>query len=182
MHLVKDCFRPWRRGVIFSGALALCFALSQVQAKAAGIVKVIFLHPQNYSDPAFRNTTSVTPPWQVMNELGQAIQRMGQVYLSDDQTLTVEVLNIQLARYYNSWAFPGNQARYLSHTRPPPSIRLRYTLKVNGVVIIAAEETLSDINYLLDPLAPHSSNALSYEKALLDEWFQKRFVRMEPAI
>lgn len=49
-----------------------------------------------------------------------------------------------------------------------------------GRVRLRAEETVSDMNYLMNSSARHSGERLAYEKAMLRDWFRARFVAMRP--
>jgi hypothetical protein len=57
----------------------------------------------------------------------------------------------------------------------PPRIKLRYALTERGRRIGSGEETLSDINYQMNPSAHLSSDRYVYEKTLLDDWFRRTF-------
>jgi hypothetical protein len=57
----------------------------------------------------------------------------------------------------------------------PPRIRLSYTLTETGRPSRRAEETISDIDYLARPLLRRTGIVMPYEKAMLDDWFRKRF-------
>lgn len=161
------------RSFVFPVAFALGLAVDAGGAYAE--VKVRFVHPERFSASAYPNGGGAFSPQNVMSELGRTLRRLGNQYLSPGETLTVDVLNIQLAGYNNWWSFPGNHVRVAGQAGPPPSIELRYVLKASGKAPVAAEETISNVDYLMNPAAPGSSDPLVYEKSLLEVWFRKRF-------
>ena len=85
--------------------------------------------------------------------------------------LAIEVLDVDLA---GEVRFPPRgEVRVLRGAADWPRIRLRYTLDDASGRSAAAEETVSDPDYLRNPLRSYSS--LGYEKRMLEEWFRKRF-------
>jgi len=159
--------------------LALGAALGATEVKAAVIVQ--FVHPEHYTDSTFRNAAGSLSPKIVMDEVGRELRRLGERFLPPGQVLSVEILDIQLAGYNNWWSFPGNDVRIVSNAAPPPRFKLRYALRSKGKLLAASEETVADINFLMNPSARFSSDPLAYEKALLDTWFRDRFVGRKPA-
>jgi hypothetical protein len=55
----------------------------------------------------------------------------------------------------------------------PPRITLSYVLTEKGKRMRSGEETLTDIDYQMNPSAQLSSDRYVYEKALLDDWFRR---------
>ncbi|WP_051955785.1 DUF3016 domain-containing protein [Beijerinckia mobilis] len=188
MYPVKFAFHAPFQGVLPKGSSRLCLltfalALCGLVAGFSGAnatTRVIFYHPDRYSDSAFHNPGQGSTPSLVMSELNQYIQSLGNLYLPADQDLTVEILNIQLARFQESWAFTGNRARTPSLLAPPPRITLRYTLTVHGQPFIDAQETLFSMNNLLDQTGQFLAGPFQYEKAILNDWFQRRIVQHDP--
>lgn len=159
--------------------LALGVALGATEARAS--VNVQFVHPEHYTDSTFRNYTGSLSPKMVMDEVRRELRQLGDRYLPPGQALNVEILDIQLAGYNNWWSFPGNEVRIISNAAPPPRFKLRYALKAKGKLLAASEETVTDINFLMNPSARFSSDPLVYEKTLLDAWFRARFAGRKPA-
>lgn len=57
----------------------------------------------------------------------------------------------------------------------PPSFKLRYVLTEKGRPARSGEESLTDINYQMNPSAQFSSGRHVYEKALMGDWFRRAF-------
>ncbi len=174
-----------RARTAFSASLRAAFLLSILalgakEAKAA--VNVQFVHPEHYTDSTFRSGAGSLSPKIVMDEVGRELRQLGDRYLPPPgQVLSVEILDIQLAGYNNWWSFPGNEVRIISNAAPPPQFKLRYALRAKGKLLAASEETVTDINFLINPSARFSSDPLVYEKTLLDTWFRDRFAGRKPA-
>jgi len=134
-------------------------------------VKVRFVDPDRYTDAGgfgggSRNAT--------LAELRGYLQQLGGRYLPPGQTLDIMVLDIDLAGSYEPWRAGMSDVRILRDVTPP-RIRLRYVLSERGRRLRSGEETLSDINYQMNPSARASGDRYTYEKALLSDWFRRNF-------
>jgi len=151
----------------FLGAAVAAFM--SVPADAAVVVS--FPEPERYSDAGDN--------WQRDENLAglkRHLEQLGSRYLPTSQTLTIEVLDIDLAgrpRYFPRRGLPD--IRVLDGRTDWPMIKLRYTLASEGKTIDTREETVSDSNYL-QRSATRPTESLYYEKRMLDEWFRARFV------
>lgn len=179
MGRARVAFLAALRAALLLSILAFGVALCASEAKAA--VYVQFAHPQHYTDSTFCNAAGPLSAKIVMEEVRRELGQLGGRYLPPGQVLSVEILDIQLAGYNNWWSFPGNEIRIISNSAPPPRFKLRYTLRAKGKPLAASEETVTDINFLMNPIGRLSSDPLVYEKSLLDSWFKERFTRREPA-
>jgi len=167
----RTTFLASLRAAFLPGVLVLVLGAAEAQAT----VNVQFVNPAGYTDSVFRNGAGSLSPRIVMDEVGRILRRLGDRTLSPGQVLSVEILDVQLAGYINWWSFPSNEIRIASNAGPPPRFRLRYTLKARGKLLAASEETITDIDFLINPSARLSTDPLVYEKALLDKWFRERF-------
>ena len=75
---------------------------------------------------------------------------------------------------YEPWQPRFYDVRILRGTTPP-RIKLRYELRYKGKKVSEGEETISDLNYLMNTPARLSSKRFAYEKHMLRHWFRKRF-------
>jgi hypothetical protein len=145
------------------------FLLLSVPALAD--VRVSFLDASRYTDAgeapgeAERNTA----------ELGKHLEALGRRYLKPDQTLTIEVLDIDLAGRTHVHAGRPNDVRVMTGTADWPRIKLKYTLETKGEGPRSAEESVFDMGYLQNP--DRTGQALAYEKRMLGDWFRKRFAQ-----
>lgn len=88
------------------------------------------------------------------------------------------MLDIELAGHYEPWRTGFNEVRILRDITPP-SFRLRYVLGQGKTILMRGEDTITDMNYLLNPAARNSSERFPYERSLLRGWFRRRFQERE---
>lgn len=158
--------RPW-------AAAGLCaFGLPAL----AGSASVAFIQPDTYADAAYsRPIGGEKERAQLRLALEHHLKQLAAQGLAVNESLAVEVLDIDLAGHFEPVrSQPGAELRVLRDISGP-RIKLRYTLKRGDQVMARAEDQLSDTNYLLKWNRYSASDRLRYEKALLDDWFGKRF-------
>jgi hypothetical protein len=151
-------------------SLSMLFAAALVTA-AQGAVLVTFTEPDKYVDTGryrFEGT-------QVLAELERHFQHLGTRYLHPDQTLRIEVLEVDLAGEERFRSGPNQDVRILRGGADWPRMRLRYHLEGAGKPALSGEEHLSDMNYLQRPITVRFNEHLAYEKRMLDEWFRTKF-------
>lgn len=152
--------------------LLLATVLLGAASPADAAVRVAFADPAGFTDgnlgwsPVDRRLTQ--------DGVRRIFTQLAAKRLAAGYDLDVEVLDIDLAGRINPIRSPSAELRVM---RPDtwPAMRLRYTLRRDGRVVLAREERILDQNYLMDPLATRSSEPLRFEKAMLDDWFRTRF-------
>ena len=150
-------------------ALAVLAALSMVAASSAsaGVAKVTFVQPETYADVPF-------PQWEresVLKELRQHFDKLA-ARLPADQQLNVEVTDVDLAGQTWPTRFSGRDIRIMNGGADWPHMSLRYTITQGGQVIKSGAEELSDMGYQQHMSRYGGSDALRYEKRMLDQWFK----------
>jgi hypothetical protein len=138
---------------------------------AAAGVSVAFLDSSRFTDAG-------TDPAEVARntaEIAKHLEGLGDKYLKPDQTLTIEVLDIDLAGRSRMHRGSVNDIRVLNGGADWPRIKLKYTLQAKGEPPRSAEENLSDMNYMMNP--DRTGASLAYEKRMLDQWFRARFAQ-----
>ena len=105
--------------------------------------------------------------------LGKHLEALGRRYLKPGQTLTIEVLDVDLAGRPHLRAGRGTDVRVMNGGADWPRIKLQYTLETQGEAPRSAEESISDMGYLQNP--DRTGQSLAYEKRMLDDWFRTRF-------
>jgi len=158
------------RASILSVSFVVALALP---SPADATVTVTFIDPCNYRDAAFQRDGHQAED-AVLNGIESHLQHLGKRYLTADQKLNVEILDIDLAGRIAPWRPQLNGVRLMDDVTWP-RIKLRYTLESNGVVT-SAEESVADMSYLAHVHAYFSGHRLVYEKQMLDDWFRARFV------
>jgi predicted RNA-binding protein with EMAP domain len=154
-----------------SRSFPLVIAIAAFASAAEAAVIVTFKNPEHYAGVGWqRSDASAT-----LNEIERHLQRLGESYLAPDQTLSIEVLDIDLAGRERFSSRAGGDVRVLRGGADWPSVRVRYVVETAGKVGDSREETVSDVNYLVRPIP--RSEKLAYEKRMLEEWFRARFAR-----
>jgi len=164
------------QGLRLAGASLIALAGSVLAAPAD--LTVTFLHPETYADAAYaRVHAGEKERAEVMRDIERHLHALADRGLPPDAALRIEVLDIDLAGGFEPWRGPSAADLRVLRGVAWPRIRLRYTLLRGGQVVESAEEQVSDMNYLLAANRYSSSDRLRYEKAMLDDWFDRRFVR-----
>lgn len=152
-------------------SLLFAFAASAAQA---GRVDVSFDPQANFTDagstPHERQTR--------LAALAEHLKALGQQGLADDRTLSIELIDLDLAGTLQPVPRPaGTQVRVLRGLADGPHIELRYTLSDASRVISSGHETLFDAGSArtLQAVDSLGGDPLRQEKRLLDHWFAQRF-------
>ncbi|MEH3146532.1 MAG: DUF3016 domain-containing protein [Methylobacterium frigidaeris] len=147
-----------------------------VQARAEAPLSLRFVAPERYTDAENRWGSGLSLRV-TLAEVERIFRDLAQRRLPPGDTLAVEVLDIDLAGFERPDAGTGLR---IVNDATPPRFRLRYTLTSRGRRVLAAEETVSDVNFLLRARALSSASNLAYERDLLRNWFEDRIVRRQP--
>lgn len=156
-------------------SLALAGLLAGMATAARAEVIVSFSDPARYTDASLSGPGIVREDAPALTLLRQHLERLGQ-RLPPGQTLRITVLDVDLAGRYDPWRITAPDLRVMTDATWP-RLRLRYRLQDNARVLAEREETVSDLNYLSRSRQARSGDRLFYEKAMLDDWFSRRFLR-----
>ena len=152
--------------------LAALVTTAMCTGAAAGDVTVSFAKQAGYSDAG-------PSPWEeqaTLDALAKHLRALGQRHLPADQLLKVEVLDVDLAGIVRPSRRTGTPLRVVNGGADWPRITLRYTLEAPGQAPRSAEEAVTDLDYAHRLGASRATEALHYEKQMLDAWFKARFV------
>jgi hypothetical protein len=152
--------------------LTLGLAAAAVSSAVAGVIDVSFIEPARFTDAG-------ATPWERqsrLNDLAGHLKALGQRLLSPDQTLKIEVLDVDLAGEPRPSAHAGRDLRIVRGGADWPRIQLRYTLTADGKPLLSGEETVADLNYTQGLDSGRNTEPLYYEKRMLDRWFKVRLV------
>lgn len=147
-------------------------ALAAATAQAA--VNVSFIAPESYTDAGDRTWDRED----TMRTLGEYLHKLGDKYLAPNQTLKIEVLDVDLAGWPRFGGRGPHQFRTVTGNADYPSMRVRYTLEGPGLRGETREETIEDTNYFTRGTVTQryaSNEPLYFEKRMLDDWFKNRF-------
>ncbi len=147
---------------------AVALAVAVLPATAAGTVQVSWLQPERYTDAG----PTVAERERTMKSLGEYMTQLGR-QLPDGQTLSIEVLDVDLAGVVEPHRL---DKRILRGGADWPRLIVRYTLQHGAQTLKAGEARLADMDYLVfrHGLGMHDSE-LAYEKRMLGRWFGEHF-------
>ena len=159
--------RPTTRSV----SVAIALALAAAGAQAAGRVQVSFVQPETFSDARDAHHDSSSN----LRELKRYLEEIAARHVADGQSLTIEVLDVDLAGEIRPIRRLHDDLRVLKGGADWPRIKLRATLESAGQPLRRIEQTVSDMAYL-ERINRHADGEfLRYEKRMLDEWFETQF-------
>lgn len=156
--------------------ISLITAFSASTAQAA--IDISFKNPERYTDAGRYLGDRVSE--QVIQELKEYLESLGERYLKPSQSLQIEILDIDLAGRYEPFHRSGFSDVRILREVTWPQIKVRYTLEENGEVTLQKEESITDMNYLRRAKAHLSNESLRHEKVMLDDWFRDRFGKDRP--
>lgn len=160
-------------------SLALAGLIAATPGMAlAGSVTVTFVQPERYADGNL--AWSPTDQRLTFEGLERILRRLAEQRLAAGYRLDIEVVDLNLAGKIDPLRSRTGQMRVMREDTWP-SMRVRYTLRQGASVIRRGQETIIDMNYLMDPVAARSVEPLRFEKAMLGEWFRTRFAAYGPA-
>lgn len=146
-------------------------ALLTVPAQA-GTAEVRYDHPERYTD-AGRGRDAESTRQTLASHLGElALAR-----LPAGQQLDIVVTDIDLAgRVPPMVSARLGDVRVLGRSVDWPRIALRYTLRDGERVLAEGSEEVADMAYMAHASLQSGNGALPYERRMLSNWFERRFV------
>jgi hypothetical protein len=152
---------------------AAAVAVFGLSAHAAGTVQVKFVEPDKFADVRGMHQ-------RVDEDLLKILEAHFQVsaskHVPDGQTLSIEVLDVDLAGEFRPRFSASPDVRVLGLGADSPHIKLRYALSSPSGAAQLAEVQLSDLGYLHRSTGRYgSSESLRYERRMIDEWVGKTF-------
>jgi hypothetical protein len=162
-----------RMHVLLAGLL---LAASPAAAQAPDVA-VTFVAPERYTDATFDGAYGEKGRAPALREIREHLERLGARHLKPGERLRIAVLDVDLAGQYEPWRPSAYHVRFLRAVTPP-RITLRYTLEGQAGALASGQEVVSDLDYQR-PLV-RDTGRLPYEKAMLEDWFRRRFVERKP--
>ncbi|MGO4328144.1 DUF3016 domain-containing protein [Cupriavidus sp. 2TAF22] len=148
-------------------------AFAGAAAHPSGTLAVTFIHPETYTDASW--SQGYGSDRQVLEEINQHLARLAARSLPEGYALTIEVLDIDLAGYVD-WRY-ASQIRVIRDATWP-RMKVRYVLKHGDEVVASGEERMSNMNFNWGVNLYGYSDRLRYEKAMLDDWFERRIAKV----
>ncbi|MEJ8850580.1 DUF3016 domain-containing protein [Variovorax rhizosphaerae] len=136
-------------------------------------VAVNFIDPAHYTDAAYSHAfANEKDRAEVQRDITQHLERLAERSLPPDETLTIDVRDIDLAGWFEPWnTRMGHDVRILRDITWP-RIKLAWALKRGDELLASGEERLVDMNYLMVTNTYPRTDRLRYERPMLDAWFR----------
>ena len=164
------------RNFLGAGLLVLAGAVSA--PTAAATVAVTFVQPETFTDAGrSRGRATERDLTELRHDMQQHLQRLADGKLAANDTLQVEVLDIDLAGDFETSRLTRFSDVRVVRDIASPRIKLRYSGKLGDRVVTGSEEQLSDMNFLWGHNRYSSGDRLRYEKPMLDKWFEEHFAK-----
>lgn len=160
-------------GVRYGLMAMLLLGVSHAHAEApAGVVTVEFVQPDKFTDAgddSFGGYSAST-----LAALRKYIERTAPRYLQAGQQLSIQITDIDLAGSFEPWRGPGRDVRIVRDVYPP-RINLQFEWRdADGHVLGQGEKSLRNLAFQMTTVA-RGSDALRYEKALINDWLATEF-------
>ena len=147
-------------------------ALAAVPSYAT--VDVSFVSPEKYTDASNER-------WEMdsnLKSLAEHMRKAGERYIAPNETLRIEVLDVDLAGWAQWGGRAPNQVRVARGGADFPQMKFRYTLESASRGTRSGEADLRDLGYQSHGLRINAgSEPMYYEKRMIDQWFQATFAQ-----
>ena len=136
-------------------------------------VDVAFVNPEKFADASNQR-------WEMqgtLDAIAQHMKRTGDRYIAPNETLKIEVLDLDLAGWARFAGRAPNDSRVVRGGADFPTMKLRYTLQ-SPQGAKSGEADLSDMTYQNHGLTTRgASEPYYYEKRMIDDWFRSTFAQ-----
>lgn len=134
---------------------------------------VQFEQLDSFTDATYENRYNSRE--QVSQDIAAHIMQLSERYLAPGYSLNIRITDIDLAGRYEPWNTGAYHVRFMRDITWP-RIKLNYELlDADGDTILSRAEQVSDMHYLNRSGPRWNRGRLQYEKAMLHDWFTKRF-------
>jgi hypothetical protein len=136
-------------------------------------VDVTFVNPEGYTDASNER-------WELdsnLKALADHFRKSGERYIAANETLKVEVLDVDLAGWSRWGGREPGKVRVARGGADFPQMHFRYTLQSPNRAA-SGEADLRDLGYQNSGLRSRAaSEPMYYEKRMIDEWLKATFAR-----
>lgn len=150
----------------------LCLAVLAALAghASAGTAQVTFVDPDSYADIGTHGSDADAN----MQVIRRHLETLAAKDLPPDQTLKIDVLDVDLAGTVKPSSAAFRAARVVTGQGDYPSMHLRWTLTGPGIAR-SGDENVSDTTFTGGLTQRVQIGPLFYDKRMLTTWFESRF-------
>jgi len=151
----------------------LLAAAAMAAAPSWATVDVSFVNPEKFTDAYNeRNERDAN-----LKTLADHIRKTGERYIGANETLRIEVLDVDLAGWAQWGGREPNKVRVVRGGADSPAIHFRYTLE-SPTRAKSGDADLRDLGYQQHGLQTQAaSEPMHYEKRMIDSWFRSNFAQ-----
>jgi hypothetical protein len=146
-------------------------ALAASGASLAGTVSVTYINAPNFADAG----NTIWEAEQNLVSLQRYLELLGKELLPADQTLKIEVLDVDLAGTVEVSRRDGSEVRILRGRTDFPRMHVRFALDSGGQTLRTGDDWLANIHYVRGFARWRDDVPLAFEKNMLLGWFKQRF-------
>lgn len=162
---------------IATAAFAAALMASTASAMpASGIVQVVYVHPEQFTDVRDRYAAPDARREALLAQLARHLEQRGAAHTPADSTLIVAITNIDMAGEFEPWRPPP-----LGHIRIVKDVylpRVALTFRLTDAGGHTVKEGRRELRGYTFPAAGiWASDPLRYEKALLEDWLERELPR-----
>jgi hypothetical protein len=156
--------------------LATLVAAALTPSASLAGVTVRFINPDRYSDADIVDASSREAN---LAEFRRHFEELGRRYLAPGQTLTIDIVDIDLAGDKQFVRSAAERVRVVTWATPA-RIELRYTLSGKGTHAQSGRALVTGDSAQYGPYARFESARFAPEKAMLRDWFRRQFAGARP--
>src|SRR5690606_34659547 len=109
-------------------------------------------------------------------DLAQYMRRQAGKQLPDGDSLELTIVDIQRAGRYEPWRGPSMQDARIVRDIYPPRMTVHFRqLDANGAVVDEGERKITDMAFMTHSSPINQTDALRYEKRMIDSWLRREF-------
>ncbi|WP_242112607.1 DUF3016 domain-containing protein [Luteimonas aquatica] len=146
------------------------------QLPEAGPVDVQWDDPGKFTDITHSRNRWEARRGDWVRQIAQYIRSRAEKRLAPGERLEVTLHDIRRAGDYEPWHGPRDDSIRYVRDIYPPRMTLSFQLTgSDGRVIAQGERKLTDLAFMTNTALPGNTDALRYEKRLVDDWLRKEF-------
>lgn len=143
-----------------------------------GPVSVRWDDPEQFSEIRYSHNSFEARRGNWVEELALYLREQAAPRLAPGERLEVNITDIDRAGAYEAWRGVRFQDTRFIRDFYPPRIALSFKLTdAEGNVVAQAERKLTDPAFLMDATVARRTDALRFEKDLIDQWLRREFPR-----
>ena len=181
MRILQRLFLPLAAGLML--VLASCASTGMTGMLAAdaprslpesGPVSVTWNDPATFTEirQSINRFAASDGDW--LQDLARYMRKRAQLQLAPGERLELTIIDIKRAGEFEPWHRPDLQNVRIIRDRYPPRMTVMFRrYDASGAVVAEGERNISDTAFLLNASSINDTDALRYEKRMVDSWLRR---------